>query len=694
MTDPWAEFTPASARSTAPVANDPWGEFAPAGGDADSYEKAIASPEGQKLAGELRTKADVDLLRGAAARGEGDRTNPTSAFLNSAANTALLNAPRNIAAGIRTLRGDSEGFSKEYDYLKSLDEAAERQSPLASGAGTLAGAVGQIAAVPFSGPATLAGRIAHGAAVGAGASGISEFADTKDFGEAAKAAGVGATLGGIAPPALEGVVRGVGAIGRGVAAPIRALVAPEREAARRVGIALERDAATRAGAQGGPAVGLDEAQFAAAQAGGQPVVTADLGGTTTRALARSSANLSPEARQAITTAADARFETQAPRVAEFIGDFGSGATAGQTREALQELARKVNRPAYQRAFAQGESATFTPELAQISQAPVVAEAIKGATRTGANKAAAEGFRPVKNPFDVLDTGEVRLRGDAVPTLQFWDSVKRNLDDKITAFQRTGEKEAARDAQILRGQLVSHLDLQFPAYREARAGAAQFFGAEDALEAGQKFVAAKGKNEEFARAHAKFSDPEKTLFADGFVNDLVNKVNETGDRRSVLNSIFNSPAAKFRVNLALGPAKAKELEAFLNIEATMDTLRNALGNSTTTRQLVELGLAGTVGGAGGAIAGGNIQSASVGAVFGGLAKKGKVKIDAGLAQKIGEMLSSPDPAVYRNALKMISGSPRLLDFIKQVDTKIVGAAGSAYQQNRSKDQAELSVLERQ
>jgi hypothetical protein len=48
------------------------------------------------------------------------------------------------------------------------------------------------------------------------------------------------------------------------------------------------------------------------------------------------------------------------------------------------------------------------------------------------------------------------------------------------------------------------------------------------------------------------------------------------------------ATRQRVTMALGQDKASKLEAYLNTEATMDALRKALGNSTTTRQLATLG----------------------------------------------------------------------------------------------------------
>ena len=185
-----------------------------------------------------------------------------------------------------------------------------------------------------------------------------------------------------------------------------------------------------------------------------------------------------------------------------------------------------------------------------------------------------------------------LKGNRAPSLQFWDAVKQNLDDKIGALQRSGEKAAARDALGLKQALVNRLDETVPAYKEARQGAAGFFDAENALEAGQKAVTSKMTNAQIRAGLAKMKPSEKQLFQDGFVDAYVERIRNTADRSNVLNRIANTPIAKERLQLALGPAKAKELETFLHVENVMDRARSAVqGNSMTARYLTELGLAG-------------------------------------------------------------------------------------------------------
>jgi hypothetical protein len=169
---------------------------------ADRMGEAIAAtPDGQQLAKELRTKADRQLLEQAG----GAAANPLYAGISSAANTALLNIPRNVAAAARSVK-TGKPFEEEYQYLRDIDEAAGRQSPWSAGLGTLAGALGGAAVIPVGGATSALGRAAIGAGTGAATSGIAEFADTKDVEKARNAALLGGAIGGIAAPVVSGIV--------------------------------------------------------------------------------------------------------------------------------------------------------------------------------------------------------------------------------------------------------------------------------------------------------------------------------------------------------------------------------------------------------------------------------------------------------------------------------------------------------
>jgi hypothetical protein len=115
-----------------------------------------------------------------------------------------------------------------------------------------------------------------------------------------------------------------------------------------------------------------------------------------------------------------------------------------------------------------------------------------------------------------------------------------------------------DAKEWSRVLRDNFDDMIPEYGNARAGAARFFGAEDALEAGQKAVMSKMNSRQIRAGLDKMAPVEKKLFQDGFVDQYAKMVRESGDQRKILNSIANSPAARERIAMALGPQRAKEL----------------------------------------------------------------------------------------------------------------------------------------
>jgi hypothetical protein len=566
-----------------------------------------------------------------------------------------------LGAGARTLaRGG--GYDMNLAAAREFEDRARQQSPVGMGAAEIGGA---LLTAPFS-PAVriaqgagLGARVAGGAATGAAYGGLYGFGSGEGVGgRASGAVGgalVGGALGGAAVPVVEGVVAGTRAAANSLAGPFRGAVNTDREAGRRIAGALAADGVDPAMAQ---------QTLQAARASGAPMAVADTGGETTRALARSSANTSPEAREALTTLTQPRFQSQGDRTVDALRRAtGASGDAPAVREQLIDAARRANKPAYDRAYAQGRQ-VWNNELADLTSAPAVQRAIADATERSRNVAASEGARPVRNPFQVdPQSGAVVLKPGITPDLQFWDVVKRNLDSQIDTLRRGGDASRARELIGLKNRLLTNLDAAVPTYKAARQGAAQAFGAEDALEAGANFVTASMDNASASRALGKMSAPERDLFREGFASTLINRVRELRDNRDVVKSIFGSPAARERINIALGSKQASELEAFVKGEEMMDRLRVAVqGNSTTARQLAELGLAG---GAGLVVSGGNPldpKAIATGALIYGL-RRGAAKIDSRVARRVGQMLASDDPAVFDKAIQTLARDRRFLKAVE-------------------------------
>lgn len=590
-----------------------------------------------------------------------------------------------IGGAIKYFTGDKDAkaaYEAEVAKERERNKQAATEHPIAYTASEIGGAMAVPAGVGGA-AVTLPARMIAGAAAGGGFGALSGAGEGEGAAETIDKAMTGGGLGVMTGGAAPVLMRGVEAVAPYAAKAIepvknamRGYSEPEAEAARRVVSSIARDYKNAD-------PGLSGAELVAARAAGQPVKVMDMGGETTRALARSAANTNPEGRAILNRAIDDRFEEQSPRLASWLRSTFHYPDATAQQDAIDTIARTVNRPNYAKAYSEGANLKFTETLEQISQAPVVQEAIRRAMASAKNEAAKLGFTPPKTPFRFDETGRLKLKvnedGSTMePNLQFWDHVKRALD-------KTGTPEAKDWARILR----EHLDEVVPSYATARAGAAKFFGAGDALEAGQNFVGASQRFgiPETRKALAKMSPEERQLFQDGYVSRLVQTIEKTGDRRNVVNQIMGSPAAREEMHVAIGPVRTKELEARLRVESIMDRMRGAVqGQSTTMRQLAEAGLAGGISGGGGyaavtgdwnpkdmAVAGfASALMSGGGRYVGGKIQSG---IDQRVAKKVAEMLVSDDPKVLQKGLAIVAKNNSVMGALRTADDALARAGGS-------------------
>lgn len=578
-----------------------------------------------------------------------------------------------LTHGVNAAASGLDAATSDRSYSDNMRRAAEIEArdaatyPGARLAGNFAGAVATMA--PLGGTSlgaramgitgnSLLGRMAASAATNAAIAGADTATHGGSLEDVALSAGIGGAVGGVVPAAGALLKAGGNALRDRVAPTVNALVrSPEGEAGRRISAAFARDA------QMG---GVNQIDDAAVAANGQDVRLVDRGGETVRALTRSSANQSPEARAVVSDLSSTRFESQGDRALGFLYRVSGGATDDLAlRDAIQSKAASVNAPAYRAAYEAPEAqAIWTPGLQNLTSAPAMRAAIQGAEARGANRAAVDGFKPVVNPFVRQTDGSLALRvkadgSKAIPNLQFWDQVKRNLDSRIGMAQRAGDNINAADLMKIKTALVNELDSTVPAYQTARRGAAAFFDAEDALDAGKKFALSNKDLRLAVREFAKMSDTEKEAFRVGFAAQLSDAIKATGDRRNVINRVFGSKAARDKIEVALGPQKFREFEAFVHVETAMDSLRTSLGNSTTARQLTELGLAGGAGAGVGFYATGDWRGALAGAV---LSSAGRYR-ESAVAREVAKLLVSTDPQAAVKATQLALRSPQGMGIVK-------------------------------
>lgn len=580
-------------------------------------------------------------------------------------------------ADVKRSGGPEGAYTQARDAEKASQEDARQNYPKTYVGGEVAGAL----ALPLPGAtgATVAARAGRAALTGGAVgtvAGASEGDGLADRAAHALTGGIiGAGLGGVGAPLVEGVAAAGGRALAPVINTIRGKVRPDDEAARRVVNFIQRGIESDPNAE----ERLTPQEFTASrmQPGGGPAVLADIGGEPTRALARSAANTSPEGRRALNKVVNQRFEDQSQRVIGWLQDAFNYPDAAGLQKAIDQVQKSTLGPRYKAVYRAGDKPLWNPELERLTSSPDVVAAMREAATKGKSRAVTEGFGGFNPGVSVDQSGNVTFaKGpNGVPTypnLQFWDYTKRALDDAANAAGRSGRKEEAATLGNLARQLRGELDNLVPSYKGARATAASFFGAENALEAGQNFVTSKLKNREAAEALAKMSPMERQLFQDGFVSKFIDTLSEAGDRRNILNQIAASPAARARLNIALGPQKATQLEAGLRVEGIMDKLRTSVqGNSTTARQLAELGLAG-----------GTDVDARLPRSFSEVAIKaigaalnaGRRVIDQNVSRRVAEMLASNDPAVLTRGLRIVAKNPGMMNALRSADEKIAAVAG--------------------
>lgn len=644
----------------------------------------------------------------------------------------------------------AQRFAENKARINATNEAIGKEYPVTSTVTPLVGAALN-PALPIAGPvrgmasgiASIAPRLSgltadaiasglvgggYGALYGAG-SGDS----LSDRAARAETGAVLGSIGGASVPVIAGGLGRLGSAGLSLAKPfIRDPAAEAPDAVARAMMA-ERSAGAS------PAIGPFD--YFRAQTAGQPVVTGDLGGASTRDLATWAANVSPEARGIMQKPLAERFQSQAPRFSDYISSlFGGNLDAQVARDRITAQARATNNPAYQRAYADGATGVWNPgasltdkngntvpNLQELIKADPVKNAIAGASALAKNDAVLTGRPIVRNPF-VLDakgdwqlgtvynpkniaTGtSLQLAGvggnKAYPTLEFWDKVKQGLDDQAGAAYRAGNKYQGNQIVGLKNALLTNLDNEVPSYAIARQGASGFFGAENALEAGEKFLGMTkvADIDGMKKAFSQYTPAEQAQFARGLASQIAQKAENASERTNISN-MFSSSATREKMDMALGPDTANDIDAYLKRENSMMMLKNAVeGGSDTSRKLVSIlshsdvgkmakaAMASpTAGAAAGAYAGfhetpdwnaremaRNMAVGAAGGAFAGMFGKSVQGFNRELAVNIARKMVSDDPAEVQQAMRVVSRNPKLMDGLRRVEGSLSYLSGNRSQ----------------
>ena len=394
---------------------------------------------------------------------------------------------------------------------------------------------------------------------------------------------------------------------------------------------------------------------------------------------------------------DQRASEQGERTAGFFRSlFKSDLNASDFIEGNKAAARAVNDPNYTQAYKDGANGVWTPDLQQLLVSPAMKSAVKDATNISADRAAVTGNTVVKNPFSEDMQGNFQLGADAqgnqaTPTLEFWDHVKRALDDQI---ENAPSKSAQGRLIAIKQKLVSNLTQAVPSYGDALNDASSFFKAGDAFTAGTKALDLGDalKTSQAKDAFAKFSPEQQELFRRGMASQQVQRaLNPTSGRNAM--ALYNSPEIASRINEFLGPEYAPQVESFVRVENQMTRLRTALGNYLTSMNEADRGkqvsgLMGLVGQAFGSPAAGALtaaggyyheygmddpvglaKTAGYGAIAGYLAQRAG-RVNGETMRLLAQHLASDDPQKFSSAISAIGKTPAFMKALRDLGDNAV------------------------
>lgn len=578
-------------------------------------------------------------------------------FGGSAANTLGLGLPRYLEA----VTNPTVKTAYAHEFLKAADEGRAKAAPIASGAGTVAGYVGQAAMLPVSGAASIGGR-ALTAAGQAGTLGAVE-SGIESRGDISKIIGGGLSGALVGGAASAGIDKGIQA-GRRFIDPLRGLAKSgpaDEQATARILLAAKN-------------AGIDDAtaQRKLAELGPDGFIADVLGNYGSR-LGRNAANYSPEAESLLASAAAERVGGQPQRMATALYEAASGQPIGKTMQgplprpsagspqALAEGIGERAQPATSAAYKAAEDAGYVlPDnvLGGLASSPKITAAIEQARREIMDRIAAYG------------PGEGSQ-------LALYDAAKKILD-------KAGWKDNDEIAKALAKRLRDKIDENVPEYGGARALSQITKQRQEAVEFGAAAAKPRVTSEAAQNLGAtQYPGDAGQAFALQKIEEILNR--KAG--QNALDIVNGTTANKGALLQALGN-KAGDVQRQVAAERQFVKFKNDIsGNSKTAQYLLDAGVFGGAS-AGSAMAGFDPSQAGTIGGLAALGRRGGTKLMEALAKK-NEAAVAPEVArklIERSLPKLVDakGKPitetarrRLVEALMQVGGK---GGAIAYGQN--------------
>lgn len=550
-----------------------------------------------------------------------------------------------------------EAYTATRDASREGLENFRQRNPKTATALEVAGAV-PTAAIPLGAMARgtgLGGTMYQGAKAGALAGGLygvgaadGNIVDRIKGG--ATGAAVGGTVGGVVPLAGRAVSKVLGVPASRKA--MKGLAAGERKIAR----ALADDA-------------VDPATVAALGPDAMPV---DLG-PNLRQQGAAIAATPGEGQKIIRDAIASRAQGASGRVTSALDhSLGTRANVVQSADDIATARALSAAPLYRQAYA--APVTVTQLIDDVLRTPSGRVALQKAVRLAAD----EGV-----PLDpnYIDTRAL-------------DYVKRGLDDMIDVAKRAGRNQQARAVTQLKEQMLAELDLQNPAYAQARAAYAGPSSVLDAMEAGQSVFQRSIAPDQLAKEIGRLKGAQLDAFKQG-ARSQVEQIMGTArnDAGAAWRELAEKGWNREKLALIFGRTQADDLIGRLQAEKTFaDTANKITQNSETAARL--LGAAEVSGATPLKNIAGRMQDAySFGGTFGpvraviaGTVTKMVDALAGGQSEKVvadmarGLVKTGADRDALINALRLATAqkfaSRQMTKKVDRVVTSLLGAGGRA------------------
>jgi len=343
--------------------------------------------------------------------------------------------------------------------------------------------------------------------------------------------------------------------------------------------------------------GLTVEQYAAAKARGEPVTIADIQGAKPQ-IAKAAEDLPTDQRiQEINDSLQQRLAGESSRVGEQVDTaFGKPIDAFQARKEADELARKVNKPAYDAAYAKpiDYASDEGRNIEGLIKGRVPASAIKGANELMRLEGAPESKQIMAH---IADDGTVKY--ETMPDVMQVDYITRALNDTAKREEGAGAMggitQKGSAYQGLAKDLRDNLRTAVPEYDTALNGAGKFIRGNNAHDEGMSFldlIANKNSDPKevgstINNLEKAYTPEEKRLFGEGVAADI--KENPVKAAKLFAS---NDTVAMDRLKSAIGDDAFNQIDSSMRLNRIM-ALSKEIGKAPAGSMLSPKNLASSV-----------------------------------------------------------------------------------------------------